>query len=198
VQSNKDIAATYRQYGLQFLSCNSLIARSLECHERVGAFRGEEYAKLESALLRTLATLSSFSWRLDPRIQLYGRIKCVASISNKMSTYGLGVHQVLDIIGVRAVTQHTRDCYQLVDRIHSEFNVLASQYDDYIAAPKPNGYRSIHTTVITLCGFPVEIQIRTLWMHALCEKGPAAHSQYKPSRTIMEVPRQLSVRSSVQ
>lgn len=131
------------------------------------------------AFTNTLKKLRALSCQLDPDMELQGRIKSIASISNKMLVNGLGLHQVLDIIGLRVVTQHTRDCYWLVDRIHSQFVVLESEYDDYITIPKPNGYRSLHTIVVSPCGLPVEIQIRTHWMHNICERGSAAHSQYK-------------------
>ncbi len=58
------------------------------------------------------------------------------------------------------------------------------KYDDYIVAPKANGYRSLHTTVISPYGFPVEIQIRTHWMHEICERGSAAHLHYKNDRAV--------------
>jgi GTP pyrophosphokinase len=119
---------------------------------------------------------------LDPDFGLYGRIKSLDSISNKMLDNNLDGSQILDIIGVRAITRHPRDCYRLIERIHSEFRVLASEYDDYIASPKPNGYRSIHTTIVSPCGFAVEIQVRTRAMHEICESGSAAHSVYKGNR----------------
>jgi (p)ppGpp synthase/HD superfamily hydrolase len=150
--------------------------------KRVVKYLGDEDANRRRVLLHTLAKATLLSWRVDPRIQLYGRIKSIASISDKMSKTDLGVHQILDIIGIRAITQRTRDCYRLVNRIHCEFEALEHEYDDYIEVPKPNGYRSIHTTVISLCGFPVEIQIRTQWMDTLAERGPAAHWGYKEDR----------------
>jgi (p)ppGpp synthase/HD superfamily hydrolase len=91
----------------------------------------------------------------------------------------LGVHQVLDIIGIRAVIEHTNDCYRLIRRIHAEFQVIAGEYDDYIAVPKSNGYRSLHTTVVSPCGFAVEVQVRTHAMHAHAECGASAHRHYK-------------------
>jgi (p)ppGpp synthase/HD superfamily hydrolase len=140
------------------------------------------------ALLRSLRSIAALSRNFDPGFQLHGRIKSIVSISEKMAHNGLGAHQVLDIIGIRAITKHTQDCYRLVRRIHSEYSVLASEYDDYIAAPKANGYRSLHTTVISPCGFPVEIQVRTDTMHAICERGSAAHSQYKNDRRVVWTP----------
>jgi GTP pyrophosphokinase len=164
-----------------FWSCAPPV-RVLEDQRPVATFFAGEEADWRRALNHTLAEMPSLSWRFDPSIQLYGRIKSIASISDKMANNALDAHQILDIIGVRAITQRTRDCYQLVNRIHREFEVLEDEYDDYIAVPKPNGYRSIHTTVISPCGFPVEIQIRTHWMHELCKRGPAAHSLYKKNR----------------
>jgi (p)ppGpp synthase/HD superfamily hydrolase len=99
-----------------------------------------------------------------------------------MSINAVGIGQVLDIIGIRAVTRHTHDCYELVHRIHREFEALDDEYDDYIAVPKSNGYRSIHTTVIIPGGYPVEIQTRTQLMDGLSVGGSAAHSRYKNKR----------------
>ena len=99
-----------------------------------------------------------------------------------------GIFEILDIIGIRAVTEHVDDCYRLIRRIHSEFPVLASEFDDYIAAPKPNGYRSLHTTVLSPCGLPIEVQVRTHAMHADAESGGASHVGYK-QRQAMEASR---------
>lgn len=102
---------------------------------------------------------------------------------------GASIHQVLDIIGIRVIFQTTRDCYRLVNRIHDAFEVLEQEYDDYIVTPKSNGYQSIHTTVVSSCGFPVEIQIRTQEMHRVAERGSASHRQYKKGRVLwMPVP----------
>lgn len=132
------------------------------------------------ALLRTLQRMPALVW--DPDFRLYGRIKSLESTSTKMLDRSLAVGQIFDLIGIRAITTHPSDCYRLIRRVHSEFEVLESEYDDYIAAPKANGYRSIHTTVVSPCGFPVEIQARTHAMHDICERGSAAHSVYKRSR----------------
>jgi (p)ppGpp synthase/HD superfamily hydrolase len=156
-----------------------LFVGNLVRQQRVTEFLDSEDGNRRRLLLHTLAQLRSLSGRLDPRIQVHGRIKTIASISDKMYLNAFGVHQVLDIVGVRAITRHTRGCYQLVELVHREFEALDAEYDDYISVPKPNGYRSIHTTVLSPSGFPVEIQVRTRWMDALSERGPAAHSRYK-------------------
>jgi GTP pyrophosphokinase len=129
-----------------------------------------------------LEGMPTLIWELDPDFRLYGRIKSIVSIWNKMLNNGHDVGQVRDIIGLRAIIRHPRDCYRLIQRVHSEFQVVASGYDDYIAAPKLNGYRSIHTTVLSPCGFAVEIQVRTHAMHEICERGSAAHAAYKRPR----------------
>jgi GTP pyrophosphokinase len=134
------------------------------------------------ALKRTLESMPALLWEMDLDFRLYGRIKSLKSISNKMLDNDLDVGQVLDIIGIRAITRLPRDCYRLIRRVHTEYPFLVREYDDYIAAPKPNGYRSIHTTVVSSCGLPVEIQVRTHAMHELCERGSAAHSIYKRNR----------------
>jgi GTP pyrophosphokinase len=164
------------------LSSRALLPRFLELQHQAAKHLEHEDAEKRRVLKHTLADLVFQARHIDPSVQVYGRIKTAASISDKMSSNGLGAHQVLDIIGVRAVTQHERDCYRLVNRIHGEFEVLEDEYDDYIATPKPNGYRSIHTTVISPCGFPVEIQIRTWRMHVIAERGSASHRQYKRDR----------------
>ena len=134
------------------------------------------------ALLHVQESMPALIWELDPDFRLYGRIKSIESISNKMLANSLNASQILDIIGVRVITNDPSDCYRFIRRVHSEFQVLAAEYDDYIAAPKPNGYRSIHTTVVSPCGFPVEVQVRTHAMHDICERGSAAHSVYKGNK----------------
>jgi (p)ppGpp synthase/HD superfamily hydrolase len=129
-----------------------------------------------------LDNMPALIWEFDPDFRLCGRIKSLESVSNKMLGNNLNANQILDIIGVRAITKDQSDCYRLIRRVHSEFQVLAGEYDDYIAVPKPNGYRSIHTTVVSPCGFSVEIQVRTHAMHEMCERGSAAHSVYKGNR----------------
>ncbi|MDH5670633.1 MAG: hypothetical protein OEZ06_00690 [Myxococcales bacterium] len=136
-------------------------------------------ALAKRALLRSLRRVAVLLRDFDAGIQLYGRIKSIDSTSDKMLREGVGAHEVLDIIGIRAVTDHVHDCYRMIRRIHSGFPVLAREYDDYIAAPKPNGYRSLHTTVLSSCGLPIEIQARTHTMHAHAERGAASHVRYK-------------------
>lgn len=136
-------------------------------------------AVAERVLLSSLKRMAALSQDNDSDVDLYGRVKTKHSSSRKMLRNSLGTQEILDIIGIRAVTEHTQDCYRLIRRIHLEFPVLASEFDDYVATPKPNGYRSLHTTVLSPCGLPIEIQVRTLAMHAHAESGSASHLRYK-------------------
>ncbi|MBK8011625.1 MAG: hypothetical protein IPK13_09750 [Deltaproteobacteria bacterium] len=136
-------------------------------------------AVAKSVLLRSLKRVTVLSRDADFGVQLYGRVKSSHSASQKMLRNKLVAHEVLDIIGIRAITDHVHDCYRLIRRIHLEFPVLVGEFDDYIAAPKPNGYRALHTTVLSSCGLPVEIQVRTHPMHAHAESGGASHLHYK-------------------
>jgi GTP pyrophosphokinase len=147
-----------------------------------------ETAANERVLRNSLKRMVTISQDIDSGIDWYGRVKTNHSASRKMERDSLGTHEILDIIGIRAVTEDVHDCYRLIRRIHSEFPVQASEFDDYIAAPKPNGYRSLHTTVFSPCGLPIEVQVRTHAMHAHAESGGASHVGYK-QRQSMEASR---------
>ena len=147
-----------------------------------------ETAANERVLRNSLKRMATISQDFDSGIDWYGRVKTNHSASRKMLRDSLGAHEILDIIGIRAVTEHVHDCYGLIRRIHSEFSAHESELDDYIAAPKPNGYRSLHTTVFSPCGLPIEVQVRTHAMHADAESGGASHARYK-QRQAMEASR---------
>ncbi|OGQ78624.1 MAG: hypothetical protein A2289_10000 [Deltaproteobacteria bacterium RIFOXYA12_FULL_58_15] len=172
-----------------YLAGRALLAQSFEQHQQIASHLEVEAVARRRVLVHTFAELMSISRCVDPRALLNGRIKSIASTLGKMFYTGAGIHQLLDIIGIRVIFRTTCDCYRLVSRIHDAFAVLEQEYNDYIASPKPNGYQSIHTTVVSSSGFPVEIQIRTEGMHLLAERGSASHLQYKKDRVLwMPVP----------
>lgn len=174
------------------------LARSVPPHLVLASNLGTDAAGVRRRVLQhTLGELMSASICVDPGAQLNGRIKSLASISGKMSYAGACRSQVLDIIGIRVIFQTARDCYRMLNRIHGEFEVLAQEYNDYIETPKPNGYQSIHTTVLSEGGFPVEIQLRTRRMHKLAERGSASHVLYKRSRVLWTPGPHLPPNSSV-
>ncbi|WP_068679606.1 MULTISPECIES: bifunctional (p)ppGpp synthetase/guanosine-3',5'-bis(diphosphate) 3'-pyrophosphohydrolase [unclassified Variovorax] len=117
------------------------------------------------------------------RAAVQGRPKNIYSIVKKMRGKSLDFAQVFDILALRVVVADVKDCYAALAWVHSNFQPIAEEFDDYIARPKPNGYQSLHTVVREVvngqAGKPIEIQIRTEEMHDHAEHGVAAHWAYK-------------------
>ena len=111
--------------------------------------------------------------------QVQGRPKHLYSIWKKMKKKGIGVAGVMDMLALRVVVPDIPGCYAVLGRVHERYRAIAGELDDYIARPKPNGYRSLHTVVQGDDGRPVEIQIRTPEMHEHAEYGVSAHWAYK-------------------
>ncbi len=115
----------------------------------------------------------------DMHVEVYGREKTIFSIYNKMIEKRLTFAQVSDIFGFRIVTRELLDCYRALGVLHQLYKPLPGRFKDYIAMPKANGYQSLHTTLVNPVGTAVEFQIRSQAMHAVAEKGIAAHWMYK-------------------
>ena len=111
--------------------------------------------------------------------QVHGREKTLFSIYKKMREKHLTFAQVNDIFGFRIVVGNLTECYMALGVLHQLFKPLPGRFKDYIAIPKANGYQSLHTTLVSPLGTAVEFQIRTEQMHAVAEKGIAAHWLYK-------------------
>ena len=118
--------------------------------------------------------------------EVTGRPKHIYSIHKKTEKYrrqNLGVDDIHDLFALRVLVESVNDCYLALGVVHSNWRPLPGQFDDYIANPKDNLYKSLHTTVLCIDAHPVEVQIRTQEMHRLAEYGVAAHWLYKEGRT---------------
>ncbi|WP_396269267.1 RelA/SpoT family protein [Ideonella sp.] len=113
------------------------------------------------------------------KVDISGREKTVFSIYRKMREKHAGFAQVNDIFGFRIVVDNLMDCYHALGVLHQLYKPVPGRFKDYIAIPKPNGYKSLHTTLVSPLGTAVEFQIRTDEMHAVAEAGIAAHWLYK-------------------
>ncbi len=114
-------------------------------------------------------------------VELSGRPKHIYSIWKKMKRKRVDFEQVFDVRAVRALVDTVPQCYEVLGIAHSLWRPVPGEFDDYIAHPKPNGYRSLHTAVVGDDGKPLEIQVRTHEMHEHAERGVAAHWRYKES-----------------
>src|SRR5881394_636245 len=117
-----------------------------------------------------------------PIIHIDGRIKRLFSIHQKLKRQKIDLDQVYDFMALRIVVPSIKDCYAALGIIHQTWSPVPGRIKDFIAMPRPNGYQSLHTSVVSDRGFPFEVQIRTEEMHRLAEEGIAAHWKYKEGR----------------
>jgi GTP diphosphokinase / guanosine-3',5'-bis(diphosphate) 3'-diphosphatase len=117
-----------------------------------------------------------------PILSIDGRIKRLYSIHLKLKRQKIDLEQVYDLVALRLVTPSVKDCYAALGIIHQTWSPVPGRIKDFIAMPRPNGYQSLHTSVVSDRGFPFEVQIRTEDMHRIAEEGIAAHWKYKEGR----------------
>ena len=108
-----------------------------------------------------------------------GREKNLYSIYNKIKTKHKPFSEILDVYGFRILVDSTDDCYRALGIIHNYFSPIENKFKDYIAIPKSNGYQALHTSLLALNAFPIEVQIQTRGMWATANEGIAAHWGYK-------------------
>ncbi len=134
-----------------------------------------------AGLMKTLENLLSLHH--ITHYEVTGRAKHIYSIHKKISRKQVGIEEIYDISALRILVPSIEDCYTALSAVHERFESIQSEFDDYIAHPKPNGYRSIHTAIKTEEGYQVEIQFRTFAIHEESELGVAAHWKYKEGST---------------
>lgn len=115
--------------------------------------------------------------------EISGRPKSLYSIYKKMMRNNIVFEEIYDLTAVRVLVDTIAECYEVLGKVHSLWRPIPNRIKDYIGQPKPNGYRSLHTTVFGEDSKPFEVQIRTRQMHKECEYGVAAHWRYKENNT---------------
>lgn len=114
--------------------------------------------------------------------QIVSRIKHISSIFNKLHNKNTELSQIYDILAMRVIVNSVEECYAVLGRIHGIYKPMAGRVKDYIANPKPNGYQSLHTTIIVDNEHPLEVQIRTVEMNRESEYGVYSHWLYKEKK----------------
>jgi guanosine-3',5'-bis(diphosphate) 3'-pyrophosphohydrolase len=117
-----------------------------------------------------------------PVVVIEGRIKRLWSIHQKLQRQHVALDQVYDFLALRVITRSVKDCYAVLGIIHQMWSPVPGRFKDFIAMSRPNGYQSLHTSVVSERGVPFEVQIRTEEMHRVAEEGIAAHWKYKEGR----------------
>ena len=149
------------------------IYRQLSEDERLN--KPERQRQIELAIAKIKNGLSE----LNLEGEVYGREKHLASVYNKLKDKNLTLSQIYDLMAIRVIVSTVEECYLVLGKINGMFTLIPNRFKDYIANPKPNGYKSIHTGVMSENKRPIEIQIRTKEMHYFNEDGVAAHWIYK-------------------
>jgi GTP pyrophosphokinase len=148
-------------------------------YKRIAKLIDERRLDRERYISEVVALLRSELAAVDLDAEVTGRPKHIYSIFNKMRRKQIGIDALYDIRAVRILVDSVRDCYTALGIVHHLWTPLPGEFDDYIAKPKSNNYRSLHTAVIGPEGKPLEVQIRTREMHQHSEYGVAAHWRYK-------------------
>ena len=148
-------------------------------HARIQRWLEGTESDREEYIERTVASLEQLLAENGTAGRVSGRAKAPYSIWKKMVRQGGGPEKVRDLLAFRVIVPELSDCYAVLGWVHASYDLVPDRIKDYISRPKPNGYRSLHTTVIGPEGKRIEVQIRTEAMHRFNEEGVAAHWAYK-------------------
>ena len=154
-----------------------------ETYREIAKLLDEKRVERENYMLQLRESLEADLKAQGVTAQVEGRPKHIYSIVKKMRGKSLEFSRVFDVRALRVVVPSVPDCYATLSMVHTQFSPIDSEFDDYIAKPKSNGYQSLHTVVRDAQGRPIEIQIRTQEMHDHAEHGVAAHWAYKEAGT---------------
>lgn len=146
----------------------------------------EKYGQNANFIENIKASISEKLKENNINFELEGRIKSVYSIYKKMYNQNKSFDEIYDFYALRIIVDTELECYASLGIIHEMFKSIPGRFKDYISTPKPNMYRSLHTTVIGRDGIPFEVQIRTHEMHHIAEYGIAAHWKYKSGASSKE------------
>ena len=151
-------------------------------YKQIAQHLDERRIDRERYIADLIAQLEQALTRAGIQGEVSGRPKHIYSIINKMKRKQLDFDQLYDVRAVRVLVENIEQCYAALSIVHELWLPIQKEFDDYIARPKPNGYRSLHTAVLGPRRLPVEVQIRTRQMHHDSELGVAAHWRYKENR----------------
>ncbi len=167
--------------GLLKWELEDLAFRALEpqVYKRIASLLEEKRSEREAYIKKFIGRLESLLGEQQIRASVEGRVKHIVSIWRKMQRKNLEFHELFDVRAVRILVDSVADCYAVLGVVHTTWQHIPKEFDDYIANPKENGYQSLHTAVVADEGKIVEVQIRTFEMHEDSELGVASHWRYK-------------------
>ncbi len=150
-------------------------------YKQIAVALEQRRADRECYITRAMDELRDHLQEAQIHAEVSGRVKHIYSIWRKMQRKKLSFEQIFDVRAIRVMVDTVNDCYAALGVVHTLWNHIHQEFDDYIAHPKPNGYQSLHTAVVGPEGRTLEVQIRTADMHRHAELGVAAHWHYKES-----------------
>lgn len=150
-------------------------------YKEIASSLEEKRVEREAFIKETVEQLRRILIEAGIEASISGRPKHIFSIWNKMRKKSVDFNRLYDLRALRVIVADERTCYSVLGLVHEHWSPIGEEFDDYIARPKPNGYRSLHTVVADNTGRAFEVQIRTQAMHEFAENGMAAHWRYKES-----------------